>query len=366
LFTLGVGTVAVADPDEWDDDDRVPDPIADNPYDTWLTTPAIDVSGVAAGTLELQFDSSWRPEFDNNYHQTANITASYDGGEPVEVLRWESDEASPNYKPYATNETVTVNLANPEGSKSVVLTFGLFDAGNDWWWAIDNVKVLSPLPPAQPETDSSLSIYFTFDEVGDVVADQSGNGLDGTVVGDVTADPAGMFAGAAKFANAGYLDLDGPNVPAEDIPTAGMTLAAWIKCDDTGDNHAIFNARASDQTWVVHPEARSNGEFRWLLRSYGGTTMFDIRAGVVTWGEWEHFAGTYDEASAKAALTINGELVSEMDVASPADIAGDWGLGARVGKNIDDARPFTGLMDEFRLYTRALSVDEVLDVMAGM
>ena len=87
--------------------------------------------------------------------------------------------------------------------------------------------------------------------------------------------------------------------------------------------------------------------------------MFDIRAGVVTWDEWEHFAGTYDKASAKAALCINGELVSEMDVAGPDDIAGDWGLGARVGKNIDDARPFTGLMDEFRMYTRALSQEEI-------
>jgi len=23
----------------------------------------------------------------------------------------------------------------------MVLTFGLFDAGNDWWWAIDNIEV---------------------------------------------------------------------------------------------------------------------------------------------------------------------------------------------------------------------------------
>jgi len=23
----------------------------------------------------------------------------------------------------------------------MVLTFGLFDAGNDWWWAIDNIKI---------------------------------------------------------------------------------------------------------------------------------------------------------------------------------------------------------------------------------
>lgn len=214
--------------------------------------------------------------------------------------------------------------------------------------------------------DPSLSIYYTFDEVGDVVSDQSGKGNDGIVVGGVSADPEGVLGGSAKFSNAGYLDLDGPNVAAEDIPTTGATLAAWIKCENTGDHHAIFNARASDQTWVVHPEARSNGEFRWLLRSYGGATLFDIRAGVVTWDEWEHFAGTYDEASGKATLSINGEMVSEMDVASPADIAGDWDLGARVGKNIDDARPFTGLMDEFHLFTRALSQDEIVDMMAGM
>jgi hypothetical protein len=140
-FALANGTVAVADPDEWDDADRLGIPIDADPYDTWLSTPEIDISEVEAGTLELKFDSSWRPEFDDNYHQTANITASFDGGEPVEVLLWESDASSPNFKPDSTNETVIVNLDNPEGADSVVLTFGLYDAGNDWWWAIDNIEV---------------------------------------------------------------------------------------------------------------------------------------------------------------------------------------------------------------------------------
>ncbi|HPC96762.1 MAG TPA: sugar-binding protein [Sedimentisphaerales bacterium] len=247
----------------------------------------------------------------------------------------------------------------------------------DWIGAIDEVAIYNRALSAEEMLylagfradtggDPSLSIYYSFDEVGEIVPDESGNGNDGTVVGDVTGAAEGAVNGGAKFANGGYLDLDGPNVAAEDIPTSGMTLAAWIKCDNTGDHHALFNARASDQTWVVHPEARSNGEFRWLLRSYGGTTMFDIRAGAVTWGEWQHFAGTYDKASAKAAVCLNGEPVSEADVANAADIAGDWGMGARVGKNIDDARPFTGLMDEFRLYTRALSQEEIVELVAGM
>ncbi|MHC4119479.1 MAG: LamG domain-containing protein [Planctomycetota bacterium] len=213
--------------------------------------------------------------------------------------------------------------------------------------------------------DPSLVIYYSFDEVGDIVADQSGNGYDGVVNGDITADPGGVRNGAARFATGSYLDLDGPSIAPEHIPTSGITLAAWIKCENTGQHHAIFNARASDSTWLVHPEARSNGEFRWLLRSSGGTTIFDMRAGSVTWDEWLHFAGTYDKASGKASLFINGELVREQNIADAQDIAGDWGQGARVGYNIDNARPFTGLMDMFWLFRRALSPAEIEKAMQG-
>ena len=214
--------------------------------------------------------------------------------------------------------------------------------------------------------DPSLVIYYSFDDVGEIVADQSGKGHDGVVVGEVTAEPEGMYNGAANFASGSYLDLDGPSFPAEDIPTSAMTLAAWIKIANTGGDHEIFSARASDESWLIHPEPKSSGDIRWLLRSYGGTTIFQIRAGTITWDEWLHFAGTYDKDSAKAALYINGELIEEIVVESPADIAGDWDLGARVGYTIDNARPFTGLMDEFRMYTRALSQDEILTIMQGM
>jgi len=233
-------------------------------------------------------------------------------------------------------------------------------------FAFLNALVLVPTEPEPVVTDASLVIYYSFDEVGDIVADQSGKSHDGAVVGDVTAEADGKYGGAANFATGSYLDLDGPSIPAEDIPTSAMTLAAWIKCANTGGDHEIFSARASDNTWLIHPEPKSSGDIRWLLRSYGGTTIFQIRAGTMTWDEWLHFAGTYDKESGKAALYINGELIEEIDVENPADIAGDWGQGARVGLTIDDARPFTGLMDEFRMYTRALSQDEILEIMQGM
>jgi len=59
-------------------------------------------------------------------------------------------------------------------------------------------------------------------------------------------------------------------------------------------------------------------------------------------------------------------MVHEENVSSPADIAGDWGQGARVGYDIDDARAFTGLMDDFLMFRRALSLAEVNKLMQGI
>jgi hypothetical protein len=140
-FTLGQGAVAVADPDEWDDLAHT-DSASEGWYKTFMSTPVIDISEVQAGTIQLKFDSSWRPEFDGDYHQTANITAFFNDQDPVEILLWESDGTSPNFKDdNSTNETITVDLENPQGATSLVLTFGLFEAGNDWWWAIDNIVI---------------------------------------------------------------------------------------------------------------------------------------------------------------------------------------------------------------------------------
>ena len=149
-FTLGQGNVAVADPDEWDDKGNPMNvlPFAGY-YNARMSTGAISLAGVSAGAAKLTFSSSWRAECcdegpDDANNPTASIQASYDGGAFVEVMRWESDESSSFYKSDATNETVVVNLNNPAGAGNVKLKFGLLDAANDWWWAIDNVEVFTP------------------------------------------------------------------------------------------------------------------------------------------------------------------------------------------------------------------------------
>ena len=161
-FVNASGTVMIADGDEWDDADHPGGPPNGPWLSTFMSTPPISLEGVRAGSLTIDFDSSWRPEFDDNYHQTGNLTVSYAGGAAVEVMRWESDPDSPQFHAAAPNEHVTLELDNPSGASEAVFTFGYFDAGNDWWWAVDNISVagdrtINPISPLSPISSIALT-----------------------------------------------------------------------------------------------------------------------------------------------------------------------------------------------------------------
>ena len=104
----------VADPDEWDDAAHPGGPPAGPWYGTYISTPPLSLDGIAPNTVTVDFDSSWRPEFDDDYHQTAVVTASYDGAAPVEILRWESDSGSTYYHTDSPNEHVSLSALNPQ------------------------------------------------------------------------------------------------------------------------------------------------------------------------------------------------------------------------------------------------------------
>ncbi|MFZ4574269.1 MAG: hypothetical protein ACOYN0_07710 [Phycisphaerales bacterium] len=131
-FTNSSGILAVAEGDEFDD-------LAHDPgkLNTTMTTPAIDISGRNGDLLVLSFDSSWRWESG----QTVTLVARYNTGEVIEVLRWESDTFSQFFKPDAVNERVVLPLVVFNNlASSVTLEFN-YDAGNNWWWAVDNISV---------------------------------------------------------------------------------------------------------------------------------------------------------------------------------------------------------------------------------
>ena len=158
-YDAGEGIVLIADPDEWDDQSHAPSE-ENGWYQTTIDTPQIPLEGLNEGDeLMLEFDSSWRPEFDSNFRQSARITARFSDGSESEIMEWNSAEGGVTEEFLAgsevpdtvygeldklNDEDLTFPIPYPEGATWVSVQFEMFDAGNDWWWAIDNVRLLGP------------------------------------------------------------------------------------------------------------------------------------------------------------------------------------------------------------------------------
>ena len=232
-FTRGSNVVAVADPDEWDDLTRDP-----GRFNSFLTTPSIDVSNLSSGKAVLGFDSSWRPECcddsDMLNNQTGIVSASFDVGGTTEILRWDSDTVSPTFKDIATNERVTIDIDIPVGAASMSLSFGMTNAENDWWWAIDNLSV----------TDGDPTLVAEFDRATGEVRLVNGTPFDVGITGyaikslDGALNPSGFQPLASSDAQ--WIRLSGPEetqIVAEghlnvaNIPSgASLSLGnAWSK-----------------------------------------------------------------------------------------------------------------------------------------
>ena len=154
-WSLGSGTVMIADPDEWDD--------AAHPqglFNVFVTTPVIPLSGLEANSLVIAFDSTWRPEgFDDGLpnfpvneegrpinNQTAFVRSIFNAGVTNDVVHWNSDPESEFFKADSDfiNEAVLLPLNNAADATSLKLAFAMELAANDWWWAVDNITVGQP------------------------------------------------------------------------------------------------------------------------------------------------------------------------------------------------------------------------------
>ena len=212
LFTLGENIVVVADPDEWDDQGH-----DEGTFNSSLFTPEVDVSGYETATVA--FDSSWLPEDD----QKARLVAHFDDGSSVELFLWNSyggETPDPNFKPDAVNESLSFDVAVPTGATTLKYEFEMFDAGNDWWWAIDNVVISASGSAGPLEGDLNEDGYVNSGDLDIVRANWGTSVTPGCLAcGDANGDGA---------VNSGDLDIVranwGRSATASVIPEPGAVL----------------------------------------------------------------------------------------------------------------------------------------------
>ena len=135
-FTRADGTVAVVDPDEWDDCGNA---ASFGSYNSILTSPLIPLTG---NPIHISFDSHYRQEAP----QQVYLTVTNVSGEIIEtLLHYSSNAGSDNASGDVLNQRLSFSVESDEDE--IYFNWEMADAGNNWYWAIDNVTIQSHTPP---------------------------------------------------------------------------------------------------------------------------------------------------------------------------------------------------------------------------
>jgi hypothetical protein len=245
------------------------------------------------------------------------------------------------------------DLAGVNLSRVAIMYIGVGDrdnpaAGGTGLIFIDDILIGHP-GSSDPGTSGLVASY----NLANDTVDASGNGRDGTPIGDpVYVDgPAGDMALLFDGAGGQYVDLGTWN-PSE--ATGQITVSIWANWNGlSGQYQGLIAKRdvwaADDMMWQIEANRDSGtlGFFRNGSNPPDGDPVLPI-------GEWVHVAATFDGTIRK--FYFNAEMTGEGPFSFGSDTEAALVFGACQG---DGGNPFNGALADIRLYDRALSAFEI-------
>jgi len=251
-----------------------------------------------------------------------------------------------------------------KGTQVVALTYnpGALEYDKSYYWRIDqddgsmtykgDVWSFKTLPDI-PVSDPNLIAWWKLDEgQGTIAIDWSGHKNDGTLMNGPKwvagyDDGALEFDGSDDYVNFGNTI----NWPAG---TSARSMCGWAKTDSIIGGWrwiAAYGSAGTSQAMFIGINGNS---------LYGGGYGDDVFIdGYWEIDVWHHICLTYDGTTAR--LYADG-----IEVASEAK---SWDLilnRAHIGRQVNDYLEFwDGMIDDVRIYNKALTQDEILKAMTG-
>jgi len=219
--------------------------------------------------------------------------------------------------------------------------------------------VFSGRSSAAIDPNTIVGIWLFDGGEGDIVSDDSGNGHDGNISGDVNWTKDGKFSSALSFP--GEKDSF-VNIPHDDaLSLNAFTITTWINTETppaTGEGSIVTKAPASLPR-------------NYNLRIGGDSTaciVFSVNNGwagfcgktPVTNKTWRHVAATHDDKTG-LQIYIDGKLDNQTGFTGEPD-ANDAPLMFGAMK-IGSGHPYTGILDDVGIFNVALIEADVKDIM---
>ena len=202
----------------------------------------------------------------------------------------------------------------------------------------------------EEETISNLIAHWKLDESSGLIAVESINGFDGGLQNNPEWEAAGRIDGALFFDNVNAQVV----VPHSDLlsPEKALTLSAWVYNDAASlvDSYRIISKESLGANDNYFLAMQSNS----LFLGIGGS--FFNPAVSLSANQWYHIVATFDDDADEVRMYIDGiEVLSEATNASLTPNTDDL----YIGSNWEEYKWWEGLIDDVRLYDRALTFEEI-------
>lgn len=263
-----------------------------------------------------------------------------------------SPHASPG-APCATGDVCPSGLSCINGLCVLPGTQVIDDAPRDNSPPIDSpvhvdAHVFEDAPPdALP---NGLIAWWKFDDdPADGALDSTGHGHTGTCIGTCPTLVAGKVGMAYAF---DATQSEALVVPDSNDFRGNVTIAAWFNASSSTASLSMLAKPVStgtDDSWQLEVLSPPQVSFS------GGSTHYLDSPNPVTLQAWHHAAGTWDGTTKR--LYIDGVEVANVASTSSYDTHVVY-LGAD-NNNGTTVLYFSGMLDDLRVYSRALSASEI-------
>ena len=231
--------------------------------------------------------------------------------------------------------------------------------------------VLSPLAQAEIEPEDIVGIWLFDQGAGKVAQDSSDNGIDGELKGGVKW-VNGKFGKALLFPG---IDQNFVEVPHEDsLNLTSFSFTLWLKIEATGNYQATFIKTANGLLENYSGYIYAGRKVFWTRFTSGGNTKWGFQkfgTTIITDDKWHHVVASYNRG--KQLIFVDGKLDAEKTVGHKLmgkeivryGYIGTGSEAATFGAPTGPTWVFKGIMDEFMLFHRCLTADEVAHLATG-
>jgi hypothetical protein len=213
-------------------------------------------------------------------------------------------------------------------------------------------SIASATTPDAPPTPPGLVGAWAFNEgAGPTAADFSGSGNLGTLVGGATWSTQGRYGGALSFnGSTGLVQI--ADSASLDLTTA-MTLSAWIMPTASQSGWRTILQRQTD-AYFLNASSGAGALRPAGGGTFGSSTPYVAGPTASPVNAWTHVALTYDGVTLR--LFVNGTQVTTRATTGTIQATNSplW-----IGGNQPYGEFFNGLIDEVRVYNRALTQTDI-------